>query len=192
MFLMGGLSGVLAPVWAQVEIDSLAPGSLLVASRGLLDPNFSETVVLMVDYNDNGAMGLILNRPTEVDLSLMVTDMEEVVEGRDTVWVGGPVAHWQLVLLIRSETGFEGAEKVLGDIHFTASREVLQRVLESDSEFRTYAGYAGWGAGQLEGEIERGGWHVLPGEPDLVFDPKPLELWRELIARGEAQWASLR
>ncbi len=69
---------------------------------------------------------------------------------------------------------------------------VLESVLESETEFRVYAGYAGWAAGQLEGEIDRGGWHVLPGDADMVFDSAPLELWRELIARGEAQWASLR
>lgn len=163
-----------------------------MASRGLLDPNFSHTVVLMVDHNDEGAMGLILNRPTEVDLSQMVSELEELEEGRNTVWVGGPVAHWQLVLLVRSDSEVEGARRVLGDVHFTASREVLESVLESGAEFRTYAGYAGWGAGQLEGEIERGGWHVLPGEPELVFDSSPLELWNELIVRGESRWASLR
>ena len=177
---------------AQSETDELGVGSFLVASRDLLDPNFSHTVVLLLDYSDNGALGLIINRPTEVKLGELVTDLEGVQERPETVWVGGPVAHGQMVLLLRSKKEIEGARRVFENVHFTASRLVLERLLESDNEFRVYAGYAGWGAGQLEGEIDRGSWHVLPGAADMVFDPSPLELWRELITRGEAQWASLR
>lgn len=180
------------PAVAQSDVEDLGVGSFLVASRGLLDPNFSHTVVLLLDYSESGALGLIINRPTEVKLGEIVTDLEGVQERPETVWVGGPVAHWQMVLLLRSRKKLEGADQVFEDIQFTASRVVLERVLEGDAEFRVYAGYAGWGSGQLEGEIERGGWHVLPGDADMVFDPEPLEIWRELIARGEAQWASLR
>jgi len=147
--------------------------------------------VLLLDYNENGALGVIINRPTRVKLSEMVGDLEAAQERPETVFVGGPVAHWQLVVLVRSKRELEGAERVFEDIHFTASRVVLEQVLDDNQEFRPYAGYAGWGAGQLEDEIDRGSWHVLPGEPDMVFDAAPLELWRELIARGEALWASL-
>lgn len=186
------LSSIVAwSVQAQSDGEELAPGSFLVASRGLLDPNFSRTVVLLLDYSDNGALGLIINRPTEVELSRMVSDLEGAEDRSETVWVGGPVAHWQMVLLVRSAAEVEGAERVFEDVHFTASRVVLERVLDGDVEFRVYAGYAGWGAGQLEGEVQRGGWHVLPGDPEMVFDPAPLEIWQELISRGEAQWASL-
>jgi putative transcriptional regulator len=180
------------PTVAQSEANDLSVGSFLVASRSLLDPNFNQTVVLLLDYSEKGALGVIINRPTQVELGQMMPDSESAWEGAGTVWVGGPVAHWQMVLLIRSTAALEGAERVFEDVHFTASRLVLEQVLQSDTEFRTYAGYAGWGADQLEGEIERGSWHVLPGDPDMVFDEAPRELWRELINRGEAQWASLR
>jgi len=181
-----------SPAVAQSEVDDLSVGSFLVASRSLLDPNFNQTVVLLLDYSEKGALGVIINRPTQVELGEMMSDLEGAWEGAGTVWVGGPVAHWQMVLLIRSKAALEGAERVFEDVHFTASRLVLEQVLQSETEFRTYAGYAGWGAGQLEGEIDRGSWHVLPGDPEMVFDKAPLELWRELITRGEAQWASLR
>jgi len=180
------------PAAAQSEADDLSAGGFLVASRDLLDPNFHQTVVLLLDYSEEGALGVIINRPTQVELDQMMSDLESAWEGAGTVWVGGPVAHWQMVLLIRSTAALEGAERVFEDVHFTASRLVLEQMLQSETEFRTYAGYAGWGAGQLEGEIERGSWHVLPGDSDMVFDEAPLELWRELINRGEAQWASLR
>ena len=172
--------------------DSYLTNHFLIAMPAMGDPNFDRTVTFVCEHNDDGALGLVINRPTEVELSEMVTDVEGVEGGEGTVWVGGPVAHWQVVLLVRSAGEVEGAERVFEDVHFTGSREVLQRVLASDTEFRTYAGYAGWGPEQLEGEIDRGGWHVLPGDPDMVFDAAPLELWRELIARGEGQWASLR
>ena len=190
--LLGTLAILASPIAAQPDADELGVGRFLVASRSLLDPNFDRTVVFLLDYNENGALGVIINRPTQVKLGEMVEDMEGVQERPETVGVGGPVAHWQLVLLIRSATDLEGAERVIEDVHFTASRLVLEKVLESESEFRIYAGYAGWSAGQLEHEIDRGSWHVLPGDPDMVFDPVPQELWRELISRGEAQWASLR
>lgn len=182
----------LTPVWAQTGADELGAGSFLVAGRGLLDPNFAHTVVLLLDHDDDGALGVIINRPTEVGLSEMVTDLELPEDRPQTVWVGGPVAHWQLILLVRATAAIDGAERVFDDVHFTGSREVLEQVLKEDLEFRPYAGYAGWGPGQLEGEIDRGGWHVLPGDPDLVFDAAPMDLWKELITRGESQWASLR
>ena len=180
------------PVSGQSGGEEPGAGSFLVASRSLIDPNFDQTVILLLEYNEKGAMGLIINRPTEVRLGEMVSDLEGVEDRPETVWVGGPVAHWQMIVLIRSAATLADTEKVLEDVLFTGSREVLEDVLQNDTEFRAYAGYAGWGAGQLDNEIDRGSWHVLPGDPELVFDPTPHELWRELLSRGESQWASLQ
>jgi putative transcriptional regulator len=180
------------PVSGQSAGEEPGAGSFLVASRSLIDPNFDQTVILLLDYNEKGAMGLIINRPTEVRLAEMVSDLEGVEDRPETVWVGGPVAHWQMIVLIRSAATLADTEKVLEDVLFTGSREVLEDVLQNETEFRAYAGYAGWGAGQLDHEIDRGSWHVLPGDPEMVFDPTPHELWRELLSRGESQWASLR
>jgi putative transcriptional regulator len=178
--------------WTQGnDAGNLAPGQFLIASRGLLDPNFAKTVVLVVVHNDEGAVGVILNRPTEVRLAEMVEELEGVEERPETVWVGGPVAHWQLVLLFRTELESEEDEPVFEDVYFSASRAVLEQLLEKNEEFRVYAGYAGWSPGQLEQEIARGGWHVLPGDPEMVFDPEPLSLWKELVTRGEARWVQL-
>ena len=180
------------PVSGQSGGEEPGAGSFLVASRSLIDPNFDQTVILLLDYNEKGAMGLIINRPTEVRLGEMVSDLEGVEDRPETVWVGGPVAHWQMIVLIRSAATLADTEKVLEDVLFTGSREVLEDVLQNDTEFLAYAGYAGWGAGQLDNEIDRGSWHVLPGDSEMVFDPTPNELWRELLSRGESQWASLR
>ena len=178
--------------WTQDDtVGDLSPGQFLIASRGLLDPNFAKTVVLLVVQNEEGAMGIIINRPTDVRLGEMVQDVEGVDERPETVWVGGPVAYWQLVLLFRSGLESGEDEPVLEDVYFSASREVLEDLLESELEFRVFAGYAGWSPGQLEQEIARGGWHVLPGDSELVFDHEPLTLWKELVTRGEARWVSL-
>ena len=171
--------------------DDPAPGKFLVASRSLLDPNFSKTVILLVSSDDDGALGIIINRPTPVTLDQMVEDLQGIEEDPETVWVGGPVAHWQLVLLFRSEFHPEDTESVLEGVYFSGSREVLEDLLEGDMEYRVYAGYAGWSPGQLEHEIARGSWHVLPGESEMIFDGDPMSLWEELVVRGEGEWVTL-
>jgi putative transcriptional regulator len=168
--------------------NELAAGKFLVASRTLLDPNFVEAVILLVDYSDEGAMGLVLNRPTEMKLATLLPEIDAVANRPDTVWLGGPVAIWQMVLLSRLEQRIEGSQPVLEDIHFSASRVVLEELVERGAEFRVYAGYAGWAPGQLDHELARGGWHLLPGDAAMVFDLAPSELWPELIRRSTVQW----
>ena len=186
MLLMSGHA------WAQGSgSDDPAAGKFLVATRSLLDPNFSRTVILLVSSDDDGALGIIINKPTPVTLNQMVEDLQGDEDDPVEVWVGGPVAHWQLVLLFKSDSHPEDTESVLDGVYFSGSREVLEDVLERDMDLRVYAGYAGWSPGQLEHEIARGSWHVLPGEPELVFDGDPASLWEELVARGEAEWVTL-
>jgi putative transcriptional regulator len=191
--LVAALLLVLEPA-ARAQSDgmgNLEVGQFLVASRGLLDPNFAKTVVLLVVHNEEGAMGVVINRPTEVKLGQVIDDLEGIEDRPETVWVGGPVAHWQLVLLFRAGLELDEDEPILEDVYFSASRNVLESLLEAEMEFRVFAGYAGWSPGQLEQEIARGGWHVLPGDPEMIFDQEPFTLWQELVTRGEARWVSL-
>ena len=169
----------------------LAAGQFLIASRGLLDPNFAKTVVLLIAHNDEGAMGVIINRPTEVELGQMIGELEDAEARARPVWVGGPVAHWQLVLLFRSDEGSDQDEPVFEDVYFSASREVLEGLLERGMEFRIYAGYAGWAPGQLESERDRGDWHVLKADAETVFDRSSPEIWPELIHRLKVEWVDL-
>jgi putative transcriptional regulator len=157
-----------------------------------LDPNFAETVVLLVDYNSEGALGVIVNRPTDTLVSEVLPELETLSERSDRIWLGGPVAQWQLVMLAQSESDLAEGRLVMGDLYFSASRSSLESVLSGDGEFRLYAGYAGWSAGQLDQEIERGGWRVLSAEISMVFDRAPLDLWRELIQRSTVHWAQRR
>ena len=172
----------------------LAKGKFLVASRDLTDPNFSETVVLLIDYDRYGAMGLVINRPSEVRLSTVLPEIEGLEQRTDTVYIGGPVARSQMLLLVRSGRQPEGSRYVFEDIYITSSRGVLERMIDDTDggeRFRVYAGHAGWAPGQLDREVSRGGWHVLQADAETVFDKAPSEIWPELIRQSSVLWARL-
>ena len=173
----------------------LSKGKFLVASRQLKDPNFSETVILLIEYSRSGAMGLVVNRPTEVRLSTALPDMEGLQQLTDTLYAGGPVARNQILFLIRSGGEPEGSRRVFDDIFVSSSRILLQKLVDGEDTgkaFRLYAGHAGWAPGQLDREVARGGWHILQADVATVFDKAPADIWPELIHRSSALWARLR
>ena len=172
-----------------IERSALAAGRFLVAARRLRDPNFVETVVLLVDYDESGALGLIVNRPTEVRLAGMLPALEELRDREDAVFIGGPVARNRLVLLFRSPAPRERSSLVVDGVYASSDLEVLRTLAGEDVPFRAYVGYSGWAPGQLDAEVLRGDWHVAPADANSVFDPAPLQLWRTLIRRSVGQWA---
>ena len=117
--LVGGLLAVMPLPAQQAE---LAKGNFLIASRTLRDPNFIHTVILLLEYGSEGAMGIIINRPTRMELSTMLPEIESLAQRPDTVWLGGPVSRWQMLVLTRAEQEVEGSRNVLEDIYFSASR----------------------------------------------------------------------
>jgi putative transcriptional regulator len=174
-----------------VANTGLAKGRFLVAGRNLRDANFAETVVLLVDYHTRGAMGLIINQPTEVRLTQVLPDMVGLQQRPDTVYIGGPVDRRRIVLLIRSSSALEDAQQVLDDIYISSSRTLFERLVDKAAvgeQFRVYAGYAGWAPGQLEREVSRGDWHILPADAETVFNKAPAEIWPELIRKGSIRW----
>jgi putative transcriptional regulator len=164
-----------------------------VASRDLEDPNFTETVILLLDYNEKGAMGLVINRDTDVRLSELLPEVNGLRKRTETVFVGGPVGRDSLMLLVRSREPLEGAQFVFRDVYVTASQELLEELAAEASgpRYRAYVGYAGWGAGQLDLEIERGNWHIVPAQTAMVFDPSPAQVWKQLIRSLSVQFAGL-
>ncbi|MGB3564873.1 MAG: YqgE/AlgH family protein [Thermoanaerobaculia bacterium] len=173
----------------------LAKGRFLVASRDLRDPNFAKTVVLLLDYNEMGATGLVINRPTELSIATALPDVEGLDDRTETVWVGGPVATHQMLMLVRSGDHPEGSESVFDDVYVSGSRDLLGRLVEAGGDvgrFRVFAGHAGWMPMQLDAEVARGGWEVLPGDADMVFDESPAEVWPDLSERGAVKWAFLK
>jgi len=170
-----------------------AVGRLLVADRGMRDPRFAKSAILLLRYEEKGALGLIINKPSDVKLAELLPEAEELKDRKDPVYVGGPVARDGMMLMLRSETQPDEAEHVFADIYVSPSRDVLDRlVTEGDHTFRTYVGYAGWAPGQLDDELKRQDWHVLPSDPEMVFAAEPESIWDTLIEQTEVFFARLR
>jgi putative AlgH/UPF0301 family transcriptional regulator len=181
------------PAFAQT--DDLRVGKFLVASRDLGDPNFAQTVILLVRYSeDQGSVGLVVNRRTEVPISRVFQDLNEAKNHSDPVYVGGPVELNSVMALLRTASKPENATRVFGDVYLISNKDVLKATLASGVEasvFHTYVGYAGWGAGQLEHEVELGAWHIMPADSATVFHSDPDSVWPRLIRRTETQVAGI-
>lgn len=187
----------IAVIWlvsfsAAVAQTAPAPGRFLIAQRNLEDPNFAESVVLLLPHDGDGAMGVIVNRPMRVPLSRLFPAAKETKGGADPVYQGGPVGRTGILALIRVRPKPEAARQVFGDVHLISTRELLDDTLTAGAEssrVRVFMGYAGWRAGQLEREIRLDAWRVLPAEAALVFDPNPGSLWSRLVERTERRVA---
>ena len=189
--LASAVSPVAIAPHARPPGDDLARGMFLVASRGLVDPNFSESVVLLLEYDAKGALGLIVNRPTGVPLSDLLPDVEELKEREDIVYLGGPVSKDHIVVLMRSDQHPPEAGRVFADTYVSSSMETLKQALSMSRDggtFRAFVGYAGWGPGQLDREVSRGDWYVSPGSEAVVFERAAEEIWPELIEKHSGQW----
>jgi len=173
-----------------------ARGKLLVAARQIGDPGFSQTVVLLLDYDqDGGAMGVVVNQPTPIKLGTVLPDIRSLGRRPDRLWRGGPVLPTSLLVLVRSKKPVDGSEVVFEDVRMLTSRDSVRHVLEGElprSRLRAYAGHAGWGPGQLEAEIARGDWIVMPAKAEQVFTEAPEGVWPGLVEHGEGQWTLLR
>jgi len=159
----------------------------LVASVEMRDPNFRETVVLVTHPREGAPWGVIINRPLEQRLSEIFTEFETLKDRKDTLFFGGPVVPDGLVFLVRAPQPPPRAVAVLRDVYFVGDVEWIEGLLrrpEPTQGLRVYAGYSGWAPGQLQAEIARGGWHVLPADAATVFETDPLRIWPELIKRA--------
>ena len=165
----------------------LANGVFLVAKPELLDPNFRETVVLITEPEvGGGPMGVIVNRPLDVRLTDALPGFPEVPARLDQLYGGGPVAPNQLLLLVRSAWAPARSLQVLADVYLSGDAELLQSIARGAARvesWRVYAGYSGWAPGQLQSEIARGGWYVVPADADVIFAEQPANVWPELIKR---------
>ena len=170
---------------------ALSAGRFLVAGEHLRDPNFGRTVVLLLNYGEHGARGVVINRQTDVKLAVVFPGISGLHQRPDTVYMGGPVARNRLLILLRSDSPPGRAEHVVDDIYVSSSRQTLVEALNragSTAPVHVYAGYAGWAPGQLDHEVARGDWHVLPADAETVFNDAPNKIWRQMIEKGAVQW----
>lgn len=165
-------------------------GQLLVASPGLVDPNFRRSVVLVCEHGEEGALGVVLTRPSEATVAEAVPHFAELVEPEEVVFVGGPVEPQAVVALAEYEEPEAGAA-VLGPVGFVSADADPAALAERTTRARVFAGYSGWTAGQLEAELDEGAWIVAPGEPDDVFTDDPDELWASALRRLGGEYAFL-
>ncbi len=157
-------------------------GHLLIAAPELLDPNFVRSVVLMVQHNEQGALGLVLNRPTSKELRQLWADVgDEPCNAEGPVYLGGPVPG--PIMAIHAIPDLAELQ-VLDGVFFAARKDHLDRlVLRTDLPCKVFVGHAGWGPGQLEGELELGGWLTTAATLEDVFQEGE-DLWARLVKQG--------
>jgi putative transcriptional regulator len=168
--------------------DSLA-GQLLLASPSLHDPNFERTVVLIGVHSGDGAMGVVLNRPSEVTVMEAAPQLEEAVGDSDRVFVGGPVQPSSVVFLAEFLDPGPAGLLVLGRIGFPAPDTEIEELSRATRRARVFAGFAGWGEGQLEAELEQGDWIAHAAMPEDVFTDLPEQLWSSVLTRMGGSYA---
>jgi putative AlgH/UPF0301 family transcriptional regulator len=181
------------PTEGRPRAKDLATGKILVARRSLADPNFAETVILLVQHDDEGTLGLIINQKTKIPLSRLSPEMESAKGRSDPLYRGGPVQPAAMMALLRSRTKPEDAKPVAADIYMISSKAGLEKTIASNASadtFRAYLGYAGWDAGQLAWELKMDAWDVLPANTGIVFDQHPETLWARLAREEEMRLAS--
>ncbi|MEO1235126.1 MAG: YqgE/AlgH family protein [Myxococcota bacterium] len=171
--------------------SAFAPG-FLVAAPGLRDPNFRESVVLLVDHKPEGALGFVVNRPSEVSFASVLKELELIEEGEDhpevPVLLGGPVhphTGWIVYDPRRRDVPEEARISVDEDLQVSASRSVLEDLARSDDGERhiLVLGYSGWGAGQLDAEVREGSWIPVSLDAKVVFDTPYPERWAAALAQ---------
>jgi len=157
-------------------------GHLLIAGPSLIDPNFRRTVVLVGEHSEEGALGVILNRASETAVDEAVPELAVFVDDMGPVHIGGPVQPSAIVVLAEFVEPERADALVLNSVGFLPS-EVDPDVLGELRRARVYAGYTGWGPGQLDGELEEGSWIVEPALPEDVFTADPETLWSDVLRR---------
>jgi putative transcriptional regulator len=156
-----------------------------VAGPPLEDPNFRRTVVFMIEHNEEGALGVVLNRPSPIDLADALPQWADLAASPPTVFIGGPVEQGSVLGLGRlvEDAAPDGLTLVHAGIGVLDLEADPVRLLGEVGGVRLFTGYAGWGAGQLEGELAMGGWYVVDAEPEDVTTTAPDDLWRAVLRR---------
>jgi putative transcriptional regulator len=168
-------------------MESLA-GHFLIASPAIVDPNFHRTVVLLTAHTDEGAMGLVVNRSSEATVRETVPQLEALADPDQLVFVGGPVNPDGVAVLAEFEDRDDAGVLVIGDVGFVALDTALEEEPPRVQRTRVFAGVAGWGPEQLEGEFARDDWIVEPAASDDIFTEDPEGLWSGLLRRKGGQY----
>jgi putative transcriptional regulator len=173
-----------------MEVTEPRPGILLLSPPFLDDPNFRRTVVLLIEHSEEGSFGLILNLPVELEPGAI----EGLLEGAEHLLaLGGPVEQDVLHVLHRLGADIDGSMEIAPDVYwggdFNALADVIATGEATREDIRLFLGYAGWSAGQLQEEVDAGGWIMAEVHPSFVFDAEPDTLWREVLRHMGGNYA---
>lgn len=168
-------------------MDSLR-GKLLIASPALLDPNFDRSVVLITEHGEEGAMGIVLNQPSDVLVEEIIPLLEPVTGG-GPVFVGGPVQPEALMVLGEFADEDKAAWIVTADVGLVSAQTEIEELPAAVRRGRVYAGFSGWGPGQLEGELEEEAWIVEAPIPRELFPDDPNQLWSSVLKRMGGEYS---
>jgi putative transcriptional regulator len=178
------------PLAIMEDMESLR-GHLLLSAAGLWDPNFRKTIVLIGHHDEDGAVGVVLNRATDVSVAEAVPPLADLVPAGELLFIGGPVQPQAAVVLAEFEDPSRAEIIALDSIGFLPE-EVDPDEIGGIRRARVFSGYSGWGAGQLEAELEEGSWIVEPAQADDVFADDPERLWDRVLRRKGGEFAILR
>ena len=170
------------------HIDSLR-GQLLIAGATLPDPNFARTIVLICQHSEEGALGLVLNRPGELVIGAVAPELAGITGEDAVIDSGGPVQPDALLVLGEFEDASYAGMAVIGTVGLMGDGREIDDLVGVTRRARAFAGYAGWGPGQLDAEVARDDWFVAPAGIDDIFDPDPDELWRRVLERKGGHFA---
>jgi len=172
--------------------QEIAKGKFLIALPILRDPNFRQTIVLLCEHGPDGSLGLVVNRPTGVEVSTLINDLPDLA-GAGLMHNGGPVDKNGMLILCHGEASSEN-HGILKDVFLITDLAVLTVLkktggLEPNGRIRCYLGYAGWAPGQLEAEMRAGAWRLVAGDSRLIFNADPAAVWQETMHQLGGEWA---
>ena len=193
ILMMAGLFGLATgtphePAPKSQHTDTLEPatGRFLVASRSLNDPHFAKTVIYLLQHDEQGSLGLVINRELEVTLGEALPDTNLSNLGAKRLSYGGPVSVRHIIMLLRDVDASWHAIPILDDIYASNNMDLLQKLDATNKppeELRLFVGHSGWSSGQLQQELNRDDWFVIPGDTAPVFGTGTARLWERLIER---------
>jgi putative transcriptional regulator len=166
-----------------------ARGQLLIAGPTLLDPNFWRTVVLVVEHTEEGALGLVLNRPSETTVADAVPQLADLVDLDDRLYIGGPVQPSAVIVLAEFEDPGDAALLAFDDVGVLGTGNAPEEMVAGVRIGRPFVGHAGWGPGQLDAELERGDWIVEAAQLEDPFTAEPHDLWSTVLTRKGGSYA---
>jgi len=187
------LAGATVAAAFPFVIDEPGRGVFLVANKSMRDPNFAKTVVLITDHGILGSVGLVVNRASDVPVVTSIPELDGLESANITLRYGGPVGLNSIRLLVASDEAIDSAHQLIDGVYFVNTSSLLRSLLGSrgrskDVTIQYYAGFAAWSPGQLQGEIDRGDWHLVRADATTIFNDDGATLWQQLIEKLEGMW----